>query len=59
MCLGLILWCERLSDEYILGQKSAGLPVYSSIVRPRTQLFPNGSDAALDLLILETLSTPC
>lgn len=59
MCLGLILCCERLADEYILGKKSASLPVSSSVVRPRTQLCFNGSDAALNLLILATLSTPC
>lgn len=59
MCLGLILCCERLSDEYILGQKSASLPISSSFVRPRAQLFLTCSDSALDLLILETLSIPC
>lgn len=59
MCLGLILCCARLSDEYILGQMSAGLPGSSSIVCPRTQLLLDGNDAALDLLILAMLSAPC
>lgn len=47
MCLGLILCCKRLSDEYILGQKSASLPISSSVSRPRAQLLLTCSDSAV------------
>jgi hypothetical protein len=55
VCLGLILWSERLSDEYYLGKSQPASLYPRKLCFHGLSSFLNGSYAAFDLLILALL----